>query len=162
VESLYPGYLLCQDTFFVGRIKGVGRIWMQAVVDTFGSFAFEKLFTSKVAETAVDIIYDRVLPFYAAQDLPLENILTDNGREYCGREMVHAYEIFLEFNDIEHRKTRAARPRTNSFVERFNRTALDEFFRETFRKTFYTSIVELQGDLDQWLHYYNYERPHRG
>jgi len=162
VESPYPGYLLCQDTFFVGRIKGIGRIWLQALVDTFGSFAFGKLYISKVAETAVDLLYDRVLPFYAAHQIPVENILTDNGSEYCGRSMVHPYEIFLGLNDIGHRRTRVARPRTNGFVERFNRTALDEFFRETFRKKFYASIQELQEDFDQWLHFYNYERPHRG
>ena len=40
VESPYPGYLLSQHTFQVGTIKGVGRIWLQAVVDTDGSFAF--------------------------------------------------------------------------------------------------------------------------
>ena len=55
-----------------------------------------------------------------------------------------------------------ARPRTNGFVERFNRTILDEFFRETFRDKFYSSVEELQKDLDQWLYLYNYERPHRG
>jgi hypothetical protein len=51
---------------------------------------------------------------------------------------------------------------TNGFVERFNRTALDEFFRETFRQTFYTTVQELQEDFDQWLHFCNYERSHRG
>lgn len=162
VESLYPGYLLSQDTFHVGRIKGVGRIWLQAVVDTYGSFAFAKLYTSKLPETAVDVLYDRVLPFYDAQGIEVENILTDNGREYCGRPMIHPYQIFLELNDIEHRRTKIARPRTNGFVERFNRTILDEFIRETFREKFYTSVEELQEDLDKWLHHYNYERPHRG
>ena len=162
VESLNPGYLLCQDTFLVGTLKGIGRIYMQAVVDTYGSFAFGKLYTSKLPETAVDVLYDRVLPFYEAQGLPVEHILTDNGREYCGRPMIHPYQIFLEFNDIEHRRTKVARPRTNGFVERFNRTVLDEFFRETFREKFYASVEELQADLDQWLHRYNYERPHRG
>ena len=162
VESLYPGYLLCQDTFLVGTLKGIGRIYMQAVVDTYGSFAFGKLYTSKLPETAVDVLYDRVLPFYEAQGLAVERILTDNGREYCGRPMIHPYQIFLEFSDIEHRRTKAARPRTNGFVERFNRTVLDEFFRETFREKFYASVEELQVDLDQWLHHYNYERPHRG
>lgn len=162
VESLYPGYLLSQDTFHVGRIKGVGRIWLQAVVDTYGSFAFGKLYTSKLPETAVDVLYDRVLPFYESQGLKIEHVLTDNGREYCGRPMIHPYEIFLELNDIEHRRTKVARPRTNGFVERFNRTVLDEFFRETFREKFYTSVEELQEDLDRWLHSYNYERPHRG
>ena len=88
----------------------------------------------------------------------MEHILTDNGREYCGRPMIHPYQIFLEFNDIEHRRTKVARPRTNGFVERFNRTALDEFFREKF----YASVVELHADLDTWIEHYNYERPHRG
>jgi len=162
VESSYPGYLLCQDTFLVGTLKGIGRIYLQAVVDTYGSFAFGKLYTSKLPETAVDVLYDRVLPFYEAHDLKVERVLTDNGREYCGRPMIHPYQIFLEFNDIEHRRTQVARPRTNGFVERFNRTALDEFFRETFRSKFYPSVEELQVDLDSWLHYYNYERPHRG
>jgi len=162
VESLYPGYLLSQDTFMVGTIKGVGRIYLQAVVDTYGSFAFGKLYTSKLPETAADVLYDRVLPFYESQGLVVENILTDNGREYCGRPMIHPYQIFLELNDIEHRRTKVARPRTNGFVERFNRTVLDEFFRETFHDKFYASVEELQTDLDKWLHYYNYERPHRG
>jgi transposase InsO family protein len=162
VESLYPGYLLCQDTFMVGTLKGIGRIYLQAVVDTFGSFAFGKLYTSKLPETAVDLLYDRVMPFYAAEDLVIEHILTDNGREFCGRPMIHPYEIFLELSDIEHRRTKVAKPRTNGFVERFNRTVLDEFFREAFRDKFYSSVEELQQDLDGWLHCYNHERPHRG
>ena len=161
-ESPYPGYLLCQDTFLVGTLKGIGRIYLQAVVDSFGSFAFGKLYTSKIPETAVDILYDRVLPFYGEQGLEVEHILTDNGREYCGRPMIHPYQIFLDFNEIKHRRSKVATPRTNGFVERFNRTVLDEFFRETFRNKFYGSVEELQQDLDQWLHYYNYERPHRG
>lgn len=162
VESPYPGYLLCQDTFMVGTLKGVGRVYLQAVVDTYSSFAFGKLYTSKLPETAADVLYDRVLPFYESHGLRVENILSDNGREYCGRAMIHPYQIFLELNDIEHRRTKVAHPRTNGFVERFNRTVLDEFFRETFRKKFYASVEELQADLDEWFQHYNYERPHRG
>lgn len=162
VESHYPGYLLCQDTFFVGRLKGVGRVYLQAVVDTYGSFAFGKLYTSKKQETTADILYDRVLPFYQEKGIPVEHILTDNGTEYKGRPMIHLYEIFLEFNDINHRTTKVGNPKTNGFVERFNRTVLDEFFRTAFRKKFYDSVACLQEDLDKWLHQYNYERPHRG
>ena len=102
-----------------------------------------------------------MLPFYAAQGLTVGHILTDNGREYCGRAMIHPYEIFLELNDVTHRRTRVATPRTNGFVERFNRTVLDEFFRETFRKKLYISVEELQADLDEWIKYYNTERPYR-
>jgi transposase InsO family protein len=162
VESQYPGQLLCQDTFYVGRLKGVGRVYIQAVVDTYGSYAFGKLYVSKHQETTVDILYDRVLPFYQEHDLPVETILTDNGTEYRGRPMIHMYEIFLEFNDIEHRHTKVAHPKTCGFVERFYRTVLDEFFRTAFRKKFYESVEALQADMDEWLHHYNYERPHRG
>jgi transposase InsO family protein len=162
VQSDYPGYLLCQDTFYVGRLKGVGRIYLQAVVDTYGSFAFGKLYTSKRQETAADVLYDRVLPFYESHGLPVQAVLTDNGTEYKGRPTVHLYEIFLELNDIEHRTTKIGNPRTNGFVERFNRTVLDEFFRTAFRKRFYESLDALQEDLDTWLKEYNYERPHRG
>ena len=162
VHSDYPGQLLCQDTFYVGRLKGVGRIYLQAVIDTYGSFAFGKLYTSKRQETAADILYDRVLPFYKNHGLSIEAILTDNGTEYKGRPMIHMYEIFLELNDIEHRTCKVATPRTNGFVERFNRTVLDEFFRTAFREKFYDSLQALQKDLDKWLHHYNYERPHRG
>ena len=76
--------------------------------------------------------------------------------------MIHLYEIFLELNDIEHHTTQVGNPRTNGFVERFNRTLLDEFFRTCFRKKLYASVEELQVDLDHWMHHYNYERPHRG
>ena len=88
--------------------------------------------------------------------------MTDNGRESCGRPTIHPYQIFLEFNDIGHRRTQMARPRTNGFVERFNRTALDGFFRATLRSKFWPSIEELQEDLNICLHYYNHERLHRG
>ena len=162
VESPYPGYLLSQDTFMMGTIKGIGRIYLQAVVDTYGSYAFGKIYTSKLPETAVDVLYDQALPFYEAHGIVVEHILTDNGREYCGKAMGHPYQIFLEFNDISHRRTKVATPRTNGFVERFNRTVLDDFLSEVFREKLYTSVEELQADFDKWLEYYNTERPHRG
>lgn len=162
VESPSPGYLLSQDTFFVGYFKGIGRVYMQAVIDTFCSLGFAKLYTSKQAITAADILNDRVIPFYQDQGLPIEHILTDNGSEYCGRTMGHYYQILLALHGIKHRRTKVATPRTNGFVERFNRTVLDEFFRGILRRKYYRFMEELQQDLDQWLNHYNTERPHLG
>jgi transposase InsO family protein len=136
----------------VGTLKGVGRLYMQAVVDTYSSFAFAKLDTAKIAITAADIVFDRVLPFFAGEGLVVNAILTDNGKEYKGRLDEHPYELLLSLHDIEHRFTKVGTPRTNGFVERFHRTVLDEFFREAFRKKFYASVDELQTDLDAWLH----------
>ena len=161
VESSRPGELLCQDTFFVGTLKGVGKVYMQAVVDTYGSIAFGYLHTGKLPAHAAVVLHNDVLPFYQQYGLKIQAILTDNGREYCGRQD-HAYEMYLELNDIEHRRTRVATPRTNGFAERFNRTVLDEFFRIKFRETFYESLEALQDDLNEWLRYYNNERPHQG
>ncbi len=87
-------------------------------------------------------------------NLPVKTILTDNGRECCGTPN-HPYELFLELSDIEHRKTQVRHPQTNGFVERFNRTVLDEFFRPAFRTKMYESVDSLQIDLDKWLKEYS-------
>jgi transposase InsO family protein len=161
VESSRPGELLCQDTFYVGTFKGVGKVYLHTVVDTFGSYAFAVLGTSKQPEWAVSVLYNDALPFYQEHRLSVGAVLTDNGKEFCGTE-THPYELFLSFSDIEHRRTRVRSPKTNGFVERFHRTVLDEFFRVQLRQTFYERLEALQADLDQWLKYYNRERPHQG
>jgi len=161
VESARPGELLGQDTFYVGTFKGVGKVYLHTVVDTYGSHAFGVLGTSKQPEWAVSVLYNDVLPFYQQHEIPVGAVLTDNGREFCGTE-THPYELFLALADIQHRKTKVRRPQTNGFVERFHRTVLDEFFRVQLRTTLYESLEALQTDLDQWLEYYNRERPHQG
>ena len=159
IESSCPGELLSQDTFYVGRLKGVGKVYLHAVVDTYGSYAFGFLHTSKQPEAAVAVLHNDVLPFYRKHKLSIKAILTDNGTEFCGKEG-HPYETYLELNDIEHRRTKVRSPQTNGFVERFNRTVLEEFFRVKFRKKLYESVETLQKDLDEWLRFYNTKRPH--
>jgi len=162
VFSRYPGYLLCQDTFEVGHIKGVGKIYMQAVIDTYGSFGFAKLYTSKLPTTCADLLIDRVIPYYMAFGIPIRRILTDNGGEFCGKGINHDYELVLQIFGIEHKRIRVGMPQTNGFVERFNRTLLEEFFCVAFRKKWYYSLEELQHDLDTYLWHYNFQRPHLG
>jgi len=161
IESSRPGELLSQDTFYVGHLKGVGKVYLQAVIDTYCSYAFGYLHTGKLPEHSVSVVYNDVVPQYQSWNLTLNAILTDNGREYCGTSN-HPYELFLELSDIEHRKTKVRHPQTNGFVERFNRTVLNEFFRPNFRTKMYESIAALQKDLDKWLKEYNEQRPHRG
>ena len=161
MESSRPGELLCQDTMFVGSLKGVGKVYLHACVDTFGSYAFGFLHTGKKPECAAALVHNDVLPFYREHNLTVGAILTDNGREFCGTEN-HPFELYLALNEIEHRRTKVKSPQTNGFIERFNKTVLDEFFRIAFRENFYESVEALQEDLDQWLIHYNTERPHRG
>src|SRR5579871_1784836 len=135
IEAPHPGHLLCQDTYFVGTIKGVGKIYQQTVIDAHASLAFAKLYLSKVPMTAVDVLNDRVLPFYEEHSVEVEHALTDSGREYCGRELKNHFELFLAINQIKHRRTEVRSPQTNGFCERFHRTIQEEFFVSAFRNT---------------------------
>lgn len=106
VESSRPGELLNQDTFYWGTLKGVGKVYVQVIVDVFCSLAFAKIYTAKMPVTAADLLYDRVLPFYEALGVTVGAILTDNGREFCGIQERHPYELLLAMEDIEHRTTK--------------------------------------------------------
>ena len=162
IETAHPGYLGSQDTFYVGTIKGVGRIYQQTFVDTYSKWATAKLYTTKTPITAADLLNDRVLPFFAEQGMGMIRILTDRGTEYCGKPESHDYQLYLALNDIEHTKTKAMHPQTNGICERFHKTILQEFYQVAFRRKIYRSIDELQIDLDEWLSYYNNARTHQG
>jgi transposase InsO family protein len=157
-----PGYCGAQDTFYVGTLKGVGRIYQQTFIDTYCKVAFAKLYTEKTPITAADLLNDRVLPFFAEHEIPLVRILTDRGSEYCGRPDRHPYELYLAVEDIDHTRTKAKSPQTNGICERFHKTLLNEFYRVAFRKTLYQRLEQLQGDLDAFLDDYNQRRSHQG
>ncbi|WP_432579457.1 IS481 family transposase [Vibrio sinus] len=162
IDTVHPGYLGSQDTFYVGNLKGVGRVYQQTFVDTYSKVAFAKLYTMKTAITAADTLNDKVLPFFQSHGLPMLRILTDRGTEYCGKVENHDYQMYLAINDIDHTKTKVKSPQTNGICERFHKTILQEFYQITFRKHLYMSLEELQKDLDEWLDYYNNERTHQG
>lgn len=162
IVSEHPGYLGSQDTYYVGTLKGVGRIYQQTYVDTYSKTAIVKLYDRKNALVAADVLNDRVLPFYEAEDVRLLRILTDRGTEFCGSLEHHEYELYLAIEDIDHTKTKARHPQTNGICERFHRTIQEEFYQVAFRKKIYHTIEELQEDLDIWLQSYNCERPHSG
>jgi transposase InsO family protein len=161
-ESECPGYCGAQDTFYVGTLKGVGRIYQQTFIDTYAKVAFAKLYDRKTPITAADLLNDRVLPFYEEHDIRLSRVLTDRGTEYCGNPERHEYELYLAVEDVDHTRTKTKNPQTNGICERFHRTVLDEFYRVAFRKKIYRTIDELQVDLDAWVGEYNAQRPHQG
>jgi transposase InsO family protein len=161
-ESEHPGYCGAQDTFYVGNMKGVGRIYQQTFIDTYAKVAWAKLYDRKTPITAADLLNDRVLPFFAEHEVPLLRVLTDRGSEFCGNPEHHEYELYLAVEDIDHSRTKTKSPQTNGICERFHKTVLNEFYRIAFRKKLYRSIEELQSDLDVWLREYNENRPHQG
>ena len=162
IETEHPGYLVAQDTYYVGTIKGVGRIYQQTVIDTYSRVAFAGLYTSKHAITSADVLNDRVIPFFEQHELPILRMLTDRGSEFNGRPENHEYELYLQLEGIEHSKTKVRHPQSNGICERLHRTMQDEFYAVTFRKKLYQDLVSLQSDLDAWMHHYNEERPHSG
>lgn len=162
IETAHPGYLGSQDTFYVGHLKGVGRIYQQTYIDTYCKVVHCKLYTTKSSITAADLLNDKVLPFYAQHGLPILRILTDRGSEYCGKVEHHDYQLYLAINDIDHTKTKARSPQTNGICERFHKIVLQEFYQVVFRKKIYGNLEELQTDLDKWLEEYNNQRTHQG
>ena len=162
IETHHPGYLGAQDTFYVGNLKGVGRIYQQTFIDTYSIVAVAKLYTTKTPITAADMLNDKVLPYFEQEELPMLRILTDRGTEYCGRVDHHDYQLYLAINDIDHTKTKAMSPQTNGICERFHKTILNEFYQVTFRKRLYSNMEDLQKDLDVWMEYYNNDRTHQG
>ena len=117
-----------------------------------------------MAISAIDFLKTKVLPVYRGFNIPLDRILTDNGKEYtthwvCGK---HDYEQFLKQNSIRHTRIKPRTPQSNGLVERFNRTLLEEFYQITMIKKVYSSIAELQNDLDQFIYDYNFKRTNQG
>jgi len=162
IETFHPGFLFGQDTFYVGWIKGVGRIYQQTGIDTWSNVGFAKVYLEKTAVTAADFLNDKVLPFFDQQGVRILRTLTDRGTEYCGVPEHHPYELFLYLNGIEHSKTKARHPQTNGITERLNQTILDEFYQVAFRKKVYTSLDEIQQDLDIFMDDYNTKRTNQG
>jgi transposase InsO family protein len=162
IETYHPGYLGAQDTYYVGYIKGVGKIYQQTFIDTYSKVSFAKVYDRKNALIAADLLNDKVLPFYQQYDIPLLRILTDRGTEYCGAREHHEYQLYLTIEDIDHTKTKAKSPQTNGICERFHKTIQEEFYSIAFRKKVYSSLEALQKDLDEWLVEYNQNRTHTG
>lgn len=162
IETEHPGYLLAQDTYFVGTIKGVGRLYQQTVIDTYSKVSFAKLYTQKSALAAAEMLNDKVVPWFEEHGVKPLRVLTDRGTEYCGRIESHDYQLYLALEDIDHTRTKAKSPQTNGICERFHRTMQDEFYTIAFRKKVYREVEELQKDVDKWLEEYNMERTHTG
>jgi transposase InsO family protein len=151
IETAHPGYLKSQDTFYVGYLKDVGRIYRQTVVDTYSAVAFAKVYTAKIPVTVADTLNDRALPFFEQQSIPVMRVITDRGTEFRGTPDKHPYELYLQLNEIEHTKTKARSPQSNGICERFHRTILNEFYRVIFRKKIYSDLEVLQTNPDEHI-----------
>ena len=161
-DSEYPGNLGVQDSFHIGMIDGIGRIYQQTFIDTYSGFAFAKIYYRKNTDTAVDLFENRVLPFFNEENIKLERVLTDQDSIYCGDADQHPFEMSLHENGCKHDCTEAWHPKTNGISMRFHKLIRDEFYQATLRKKTYETINDLQQDLDEWVKNFNYERAYPG
>jgi transposase InsO family protein len=143
-------------------LKGGGRIYQQTFVETYSKVAFAKLYDRKTSLTAADLLNDQGVPFFEAQEVPLSRILTERGTEYWGSPDSHDYELYVAIENIDQTRTKEKSPQTNGIGERFHKTRLTECYRIPFRKKIYTTLADLQTDLDRWLREYHEERVHQG
>lgn len=162
IETHHPGFLVGQDTYYVGYIKGVGRIYQQTVIDTYSNYGFAKLYGDKTALPSADALNSKVFPFFDGHGIKVLRMLTDNGPEYCGRRGHHPYQLFLQLSDIENSTTRPYRPQSNGITEKLNQTIQDEFYAVEFRRCVHTSLETLQESLDVFMKRYNTIRPNQG
>ena len=161
-ESEGPGSWGAQDTFYVGTLKGVGRMYQQTFIDTSSHVGFAKLYDRTPPVTAAELLKDRGLPFFELPEIPVNRLLTDRGTEYCGAPERHEYERYLAVENIDHTRTKARPPQTHGSCERFHKTMLNEFSRVAFRKQVYRTWEELQADVDAGVQEYNEPRPPHG
>jgi len=161
IQAKEPGELVGIDTFYVGCLKGVGRIYQLTACDTASSFAWAKLYTDKSVRSTVDFLKHIT---GNTQGVTIKAVLTDNGLEFTTNweSGNHRFEKALIEQGINHRYTRVKHPWTNGFVERLNRTILEEFYQVALRKKRYLLLEELQQDLASFIQHYNFFRPHQG
>ena len=160
-ESECPGYCVTQDTFYVGTLKGVGRIYQQTFIDTYSKVGFAKLYDRKTTVTAADLLNDQVRPFFEQHDIPLNRVLTIAAPSTVARRSGMSTSS-LAVENIDHTRTKTRHSQTNDICERFHKTMLNEFYRVVFRKQIYRTLENLQTDLNGWMREYNEQRPHQG
>ena len=160
IRGKQPGDLLAQDAIFIGFHKNTGEIYFQVVIDSYSRYTFGFLHMGKSPDYAVAIIHNEVLPFFQELGLGVNGILTDNGREYCGKEG-HHYELYLGLNDIKHEKT-TTKQCSNIFIKHFKKIIMNEFIKTAIGGKSIEDLGILQKQFEKWLYYYNTERPYHG
>ena len=158
IGSAVPGEELFLDTFYVGHLKGVGKVWQLSAVDGASSFGIARVVAGpKTAAVMARFLADDVVPACRAAGLELRTATTDNGPEF-GRAFGEACRVA----GVRQHRIPPRSPNLNAFVERFQGTVLHLHYRVAFRYRYYTSATTIDADLQAFLRFYNFDRPHRG
>jgi len=157
VEAQQPGELVCLDTFYIGQLKGVGKVWQITACDAACSYGVAWLLPAFSAAAAAAFLRDILVPLYRRAGWPLLRLLTDGGGEFKG-----AFDDACRELGLRHTRTQPRHPWTNGFVERLQGTILQEHWRVQFRRRYFTSGAALARSLAEFMRFYNDQRPHQG
>lgn len=158
-----PGELVGLDVFYLGTLKGIGRIYQFTAIDCYSGYGWAALYDAKTAANAVAFLEEHVLPTFAGHRA-LQRVLHDNGKEFTTHWETdnHRFTRTLQAYGITQTTTQVRHPWTNGHVERFQQTLLHECYQRTLQETIYPSIAALQRDVDRYLQVYNWSRAHQG
>jgi transposase InsO family protein len=161
VEASEPGELVGVDCFYIGRLSGTkGAVWQYTAIDVASGFAWAELHRSPKNPAArhCSALVERVASELAAAGWQLQALISDNGSEFRARSFTDTLAELV----VEQRRIRAGRPQTNGNVERLQQTILEECWRPAFARSLVPKLTALERDLEQYLHYYNFDRAHTG
>jgi transposase len=158
IEAQEVAELVGFDCFYIGHLKGVGRVWQITACDTASSYVLAQVFVGDPsARVAARFLRERVVPHFGQARWPLQRVLTDGGSEFKG-----AFDEACRALGLRHTRTKPRHAFTNGFVERVQQTILHEHWRVEFRRRYFTRLAQLEASLQSYLRLYNHERPHRG
>jgi len=157
VQAETPGELVCIDTFYIGNLKGVGKMWQLTACDAASSYAMAKVVPANNATEAAQFLRDVVAVELNEAGWKLWRVLTDGGSEFKG-----AFDEMCRQLNVRHTRTQPRHAWTNGFVERLQGTILHEHWRIAFRRRYFRRRHQLQVSLDSFVDFYNFERPHQG
>jgi transposase InsO family protein len=158
VHGQWPGHVTALDTFYVGNLKGVGRIYQITGIDLCSRYGWANLYVNKDQESTMDFVETVFMPKMYRNNVAIESVLTDNGSEFTGSKF---RQMLIDY-DIRHHRIAPGKPVLNGYCERFQRTIYEEFYQVEFRRRFFKTLEQLQEALNRYLVYYNFERPHFG
>jgi transposase InsO family protein len=153
-----PGDLVALDTFYVGKLKGIGPVWQLTAVDTATRYGIGALVAGDKSARDTAGFIDHVAERLAGIGVELGGVLTDNGPEFTGT----AFTSHLQQLGVRHHRIPPRSPNHNAVCERFQGTALQEFYRPAFHRQHFARLADLNGQLQGWLQTYNTRRRNHG
>ena len=153
-----PGELVCLDSFYIGKLKGVGKVYQLTAVDVFTRWAVVMIVLGPVTASHSIRFLDHLLTHYRRHGIKVKAVLTDGGPEY----VASGFAAHLAMKGLRKERIPVRSPNHNAVCERLQGTILDECWRPAFHRRHFTSTRQLQAEVDAWLATYHHRRRNHG